>query len=66
MRTTIVIDQQLLELARQLTNIEEKTSLVRAGLEALIAWESAKRLASLAGSDPELPDVPRRQMEAVR
>jgi len=51
MRTTLIIDQELLERARQLTGIQEKTALVRAGLEALIAQEAAKRLAALGGAD---------------
>ena len=36
MRTTLIIDDILLERARELSGIQEKTSLVRAGLEALI------------------------------
>jgi hypothetical protein len=61
MRTTLIIDERLLERARELTGIQEKTALVRAGLEALIAREAAKRLASLAGTEPELRDIPRRR-----
>jgi hypothetical protein len=61
MRTTLNIDDQLLDRARALSGIEEKTSLVRAGLEALIAREAAKRLAALGGSEPRLRDVPRRR-----
>jgi Arc/MetJ family transcription regulator len=51
MRTTLIIDDQLLNRARRLSGIQEKTSLVRAGLEALIARESGKRLAALFGTD---------------
>jgi Arc/MetJ family transcription regulator len=61
MRTTLIIDDALLERARQLTGIQEKTALVRAGLEALIAREAGKRLAALGGSEPRLSDVPRRR-----
>lgn len=61
MRTTLIIDDDLLERARQSTGIQEKTALVRAGLEALIAREAAKRLAALGGGQPKLPDVPRRK-----
>ncbi len=61
MRTTLIIDPQLLERARRLTGIQEKTSLVRAGLEALVARESARRLAALAGSQPQLRPIPRRR-----
>ena len=64
MRTTLIIDDKLLERARRLSGIEEKTSLVRAGLEALIARESGKRLAALFGTDPRLT-VPRRRRSAA-
>ena len=60
-RKTLNIDDELLLRAQQLTGIEEKTSLVRQGLEALIARESARRLAKLGGSDPSLKDIPRRR-----
>jgi len=61
MRTTLIIDEKLVERARELTGIQEKTSLVREGLAALIARESAKRLASLGGTQPKLRKVPRRR-----
>jgi Arc/MetJ family transcription regulator len=61
MRTTLIIDDVLLARARRLTGIEEKTALVHAGLEALVAREAAKRLAALGGSQPQLEPVPRRR-----
>jgi Arc/MetJ family transcription regulator len=61
MRTTLNIDDDLLDEARRLTQIEEKTALVRAGLEALISLESARRLALLGGKQPRLRRVPRRR-----
>lgn len=61
MRTTLIIDDKLIEKARELTGIKEKTALVHAGLEALIAREAARRLASLAGSQPNLRPIPRRR-----
>lgn len=61
MRTTLNIDDGLLEQASRLTGETEKTSLVRMGLEALIARESARRLARLGGSDPSLAQMPRRR-----
>jgi hypothetical protein len=61
MRTTLIIDEQLLDRARELTGIQEKTALVRAGLEALIAREAGKRLALLGGKQPKLSDIPRRR-----
>ena len=61
MRTTINIDDQILEKASLLTGIKEKTSLVRLGLESLIARESSKRLAKLGGTEKELRSIPRRK-----
>lgn len=61
MRTTLNIDDQLLEQARRLTGVSEKTALVREGLRALIERESARRLARLGGSEPQLESTPRRQ-----
>ena len=60
-RTTLNIDDELLHRAQELTGIQEKTAIVRQGLEALIARESARRLAKLGGSDPDLKDIPRRR-----
>lgn len=61
MRTTLNIDDNLLEKAAQLTGVMEKTSLVRLGLQALIARESANRLARLAGTETNLHNIPRRR-----
>ena len=61
MRTTLNIEDALLERAAKLTGITEKTSLVRLGLQALIARESAKRLADLGGTEKQLQSIPRRQ-----
>lgn len=62
MRTTLNIEDELMNKASEMTGINEKTTLVRLGLEALIARESAKRLARLGGSEKELKDVPRRRI----
>jgi Arc/MetJ family transcription regulator len=61
MRTTLNIDDQILEKASQLTGVKEKTALVRLGLEALIARESSKRLAKLGGTENNLRSIPRRR-----
>ena len=63
MRTTIALDDDLLEKAQALTGLSEKTPLMRAALQALIERESAKRLALLGGSEPDLKNIPRRQPE---
>ena len=61
MRTTLNIDDTLLHQAAKLTGVREKTSLVRLGLEALIAKESARRLAKLGGSEKHILSIPRRR-----
>jgi len=61
MRTTINIDDNLLKTAAEMTGIKEKTSLVRKGLESLIALESGRRLAKLGGTEKGLRPVPRRR-----
>jgi Arc/MetJ family transcription regulator len=61
MRTTLNIEDALVARASQLTGVKEKTSLVRLGLEALIALESAKRLAKLGGTEKALRMPPRRR-----
>lgn len=63
MRTTLALDDDLLAKAQALTGLSEKASLVREALHALIQRESAKRLALLGGSEPQLEDIPRRQPE---
>jgi len=61
MRTTLNIEDSLIDKAAKLTGIKEKTSLVRLGLEALIAKESSKRLAKLGGREKKLDMIPRRR-----
>ncbi len=63
MRTTLNIDDSLLDDASRLTGVKGKTSLVRLGLEALIARESARRLADLGGTEKNLQAIPRRRMK---
>jgi len=60
MRTTINLDDQLIEQAQRLTGVNERTALVREGLRALIERESARRLALLGGTMPDL-QLPRRR-----
>jgi Arc/MetJ family transcription regulator len=60
-KTTLNIDDAILKKASQLTGVKEKTTLVRMGLEALVAHQSAKRLAALGGSEPDAARIPRRR-----
>jgi len=61
MRTTLNIDDAILERASKLTGIREKTALVRMGLESLVARHSAQRLAALGGTEKEAQQIPRRR-----
>jgi Arc/MetJ family transcription regulator len=60
MRTTLILRDEVVRKAARLTGIREKTALVHAGLEALIAREAARRLAALGGTEPGL-GAPRRR-----
>jgi Arc/MetJ family transcription regulator len=61
MKTTLNIDDAILEKASQLTGVSEKTTLVRMGLQALVSHQSARRLAALGGSEPIAANIPRRR-----
>jgi len=60
MRTTLVLDDELLREAQNLTGTQEKSAVVRLALRALVEKESARRLARLGGTEPHLAQVPRR------
>jgi len=64
MRTTLALDDELLAEAQRLTGMKEKSLLVREALRALIERESARRLARLGGTEPELVAPPRRRSPA--
>lgn len=64
MRSTIAIDDDLLAKAKKLTDIDETSKVVREALKALVARESARRLARLGGTDPGAKAAPRRRSSA--
>jgi Arc/MetJ family transcription regulator len=64
MRTTINLDDALLEQAQALSGVQERSALLREALTALVQRESARRLAQLGGSQPDLSPVPRRRTPA--
>jgi hypothetical protein len=66
MRTTLIIDENLFDRASKLTGIRQKTALIHAGLEALIAREAARRLVALGGAEPGARAVPRRRTGTQR
>ena len=61
MRTTLILDAEMISKASALAGVREKTALVHMGLEALIAKMSAARLARLGGSEKNAKAVPRRR-----
>ena len=63
MRTTVTIDDELIEKAEKYTGIKERSALVREALTALVQREAARRLARLGGSDPNAESAPRRRFD---
>lgn len=63
-RTTINLDESLLAAAQKATGVSERTTLIHAGLKALIERESARRLARLGGSEPQLTTIRRRRIRS--
>lgn len=66
MRSTINLDDNLIERARSLTGTKETAALVRQALETLVRIESGKRLLALGGSMPDAEAAPRRRSEAAK
>jgi len=64
MRTTINLDDALLDRARELSGLKERSALLRQALEALIQRETARRLARLGGTQSQLRLAPRRRLKA--
>jgi Arc/MetJ family transcription regulator len=65
MRTTLALDDDLVRTAQEFTGVTEKTALVREALKSLIERESARRLAALGGTMPNLEDIPRRRAQSA-
>ena len=61
MRTTLTLDDELLAQAQQISGVTERTQLIREALRALVERESARRLARLGGTEPQLQPIPRRR-----
>lgn len=64
MRTTIALDDSLIETAQEYTGLTERSALMREALKALIEREAARRLAELGGSRPQMKAIPRRRAKA--
>ena len=65
MRTTVTIDDDLIEQAMALSGTRETSALLKQGLRALIEQESARRLARLGGTDPSASAAPRQRGSSV-
>jgi Arc/MetJ family transcription regulator len=61
MRTTVTIDEKLLEQAEKYTGVKERSTLIRMGLESLVQREAGRRLARLGGTLPDFVAPPRRR-----
>ncbi len=61
MRTTVTLDDELLEQAGRYTGIKERSALLREALQALVAREAARRLIALGGSQPDFQAGPRKR-----
>jgi Arc/MetJ family transcription regulator len=66
MRTTLIIDDELLAKAQELSGLREKTAVLHAGLQALISRENARRLAALGGTERGLKPIARRRTRTSR
>jgi Arc/MetJ family transcription regulator len=61
MRTTVTIDDELLERAQEYTGIKEKSALLHEALKFLVAREAGRRLAAMGGTEPDFVAPPRRR-----
>lgn len=61
MRTTVILKDELVKRAMEVTNIKEKTALIHAGLQALIDMHARHRLIALGGSDHKAKPGSRRK-----
>ena len=60
MRTTLDLDERLLEEAQRATGVTGKTAVIEQGLRALVEQAARRRLAALGGAIPEAR-TPRRR-----
>ena len=65
MRTTLTLDDDLLQKAQQISGVNERGPLIHEALLALVQRESARRLAALGGSEPDVQKTPRRQTKTA-
>jgi Arc/MetJ family transcription regulator len=63
MRTTVVLDDDLIRTAQEYTGLTERTALLREALKALVHREASRRLALLGGTMPDLEEIPRKRAD---
>jgi len=61
MRTTLDLDEKLLEDAQRATGTRGKTAVIEEGLRALVQHAARRRLAALAGAIPRAKSPRRRR-----
>ena len=61
MRTTVTMDDALVEAAIEYTGIRERSALVNAALKMMVEWEASRRLALMGGSQPDFVAGPRKR-----
>ncbi len=62
MRTTVTIDDALYEEALEIADPGmDKADLFREAIKTFVRVQAAKRLASLGGAAPDMPEIPRRR-----
>ena len=66
MRTTVTIDDALYAKALEMADTNmDKSDIFREAIKTFVRVQTAKRIAALGGTMPEIQDVPRRREEAV-
>ena len=65
MRTTVTLDDELLEKAKHYSGVDDTAALLRLALKTLVQLEASRRLAALGGSDPEATAGPRKRPMAA-
>jgi Arc/MetJ family transcription regulator len=65
MRATVTLDDELIRKAEELTGTTERSTLLRAALQALIHFEAFRRLAALRGTEPDLEDIKRVRADSL-
>lgn len=61
MRTTVSLDDKLMDTLRIYTGETENAAVIRAALKGFVEREAARRLILLGGSDPAAEAAPRRR-----